>query len=247
MPKYKIIIEYDGTDFHGWQSQKNVTTIQNAIENALFKLTQKEVKINGASRTDAGVHAYGQVAHFNLEKPYELHKIQDGVNHYLKLQNICIINVEEVDENFHARFSAKNKQYVYKILNRVAPPVLLKNKAWHVKYMLDTKAMQEASNYLIGTHDFSSFRAVGCQAISPIKSIDAISVNQINEEIHITLNAKSFLYNQVRIIAGTLYNFGRNKLLPIEMEGIIRSRDRRLAGETAPGHGLYLEKIEYLN
>jgi tRNA pseudouridine38-40 synthase len=107
--------------------------------------------------------------------------------------------------------------------------------------------MQEASNYLIGTHDFSSFRAVGCQAISPIKSIDAISVNQINEEIHITLNAKSFLYNQVRIIAGTLYNFGRNKLLPIEMEGIIRSRDRRLAGETAPGHGLYLEKSEYLN
>ena len=224
-----------------------MTTVQNTIENALFKLTQKEVKISGASRTDAGVHAYGQVAHFNLEKPYELHKIQDGVNHYLKPQKICIINVEEIDENFHARFSAKNKQYVYKILNRVAPPILLKNKAWHVKYALDIKAMQEASNYLIGTHDFSSFRAVGCQAMSPIKSVDSISVKQINEEIHITLNAKSFLYNQVRIIAGTLYNFGRNKLLPIEMKEIISGKNRRLAGETAPGHGLYLEKIEYLN
>ena len=246
MPRYKIIIEYDGTDFHGWQSQKNANTIQSAIEDALSKLTQKEVQIHGSSRTDAGVHANGQVAHFDLEKNYELYTIQNGINQHLSPQKICIVEVEEVDENFHARFSAKTKQYVYKILNRAAPAVLLKNKAWHVKYPLDINAMQQASNYLMGSHDFSSFRAAGCQALSPIKSIDSVCIRSIDNEIYITIQAKSFLYNQVRIIVGTLYEFGKNKFPPEYMEKIIHEKNRRLAGQTAPSHGLYLKTIHYL-
>ena len=245
MPRYKVLIEYDGTDFYGWQSQKNVITIQGEIEKALFKLSQTKVKVYGASRTDKGVHAYGQVAHFDINKDYTTNEIQGAVDYYLKPQKICIIAVEKVDNNFHARFSPKIKQYTYKIINRIAQLALLKNRAWHIKEVLDTNAMTRASNYLVGTYDFSSFRATGCQSSSAVKTIDLISVNKANDEINITFVAKSFLYNQIRIMVGTLRDFGKGKFPPSYMQKIIKARDRKLAGETAPGHGLYLDEISY--
>ena len=245
MPRYKVSIEYDGTGFYGWQSQKNVNTVQNEIEKALFRLSQEKVRIYGASRTDKGVHAYGQVAHFDLAKVYRTYEIQGAVNYYLKRQKICIISIEKISDNFHARFSAKTKQYTYKIINRVAQPTLLKNRAWHIKQPLDVNAMRKASNNLIGTHDFSSFRAVGCQSSSPIKSIDSIYINKVGNEIDITFIAKSFLYNQVRIIVGSLSDFGKNKFPSSYMKKIIEAKDRKLAGETAPSHGLYLDKVFY--
>ncbi len=245
MPRYKVSVEYDGTDFYGWQSQKNANTIQGEIESVLFKLSQEKIKIYGASRTDKGVHAYGQVAHFNIEKNYELCEIQGAVNYYLKPQKICIVKIEKVDDDFHARFSAKTKQYTYKIINRITEPALLKNRAWHIKKTLDVDMMKEASSYLIGIHDFSSFRAVGCQSSSPIKSIDSICIDKTNDEINITFVAKSFLYNQIRIMVGSLSDFGKSKFSPSYMKKIIEAKNRKLAGETAPSCGLYLDKVSY--
>lgn len=202
--------------------------------------------VHSASRTDQGVHAYGQVAHFDMEKIYELHEIQNAVNYHLRPHEICILYVEQVDDKFHSRFSAKTKQYCYKIINRSAPPVLLKNKAWHVRYPLNIDAMKETSAHLLGKHDFSSFRAVGCQAVSPIKTIDSIRLDKKGDEIYITIVAKSFLYNQIRIIVGTLCDFGKNKFPPAYIKTIIEAKNRVLAGETAPGYGLYLEEIFYV-
>ena len=245
MHRYKVLIEYDGVGFYGWQSQKNVNTIQDEIEGALFKLSQEKVRIYAASRTDKGVHAYGQVAHFDLNRDYTTLEVQGAVNYYLKPQKICIITAEKVDGNFHARFASKTKQYTYKIINRVAEPALLKNRAWHIKEELDINAMTNALNYLIGTHDFSSFRAAECQSLSPVKTIDSIRLNKIDNEINIIFIAKSFLYNQIRIMVGSLSDFGKGKFSPSYMKKIIKARDRKLAGITAPSCGLYLDKISY--
>lgn len=245
MLKYKIVIEYEGTNYHGWQNQKDLKTIQGEIENALSKLAQKNINIYGASRTDAGVHAYGQVAHFQLEKYYEIHKIENAINHYLKPEKISIIKIEKVDEEFHARFSNKTKQYVYKIINRKSPLTLYKNRAWHVMTPLNIVNMIKASQYLIGTFDFTSFRSAGCQSHSPLKTINSIKFEQNDNEISILFDAKSFLYNQIRIMAGTLKDFGTKEICPSYMSKIINGKNRKLAGETAPSCGLYLNKISY--
>lgn len=245
LPRYKVLIEYDGTEFYGWQSQKNMSAIQDEVEGALLKLSQEKIRIYGASRTDKGVHAHGQVAHFDINRDYTTFEMQGAVNYYLKPQKVSIIAVEKVNDDFHARFSAKTKQYTYKIINRIAEPTLLKNRAWHIKEELDINAMTNALNYLIGIHDFSSFRAAGCQSLSPVKTIDSIRLNKIDNEINITFIAKSFLYNQIRIMVGTLSDFGKGKFPPSYMKKIIKARDRRLAGITAPSCGLYLDKISY--
>ena len=245
MSKYKIIIEHDGTNFHGWQSQKNLKTIQGEIERALFNLTKNNVNIYGASRTDAGVHAFGQVAHFQLDKLYETNEVKNAINHYLKPEKISIIEIEKVGMEFHSRFSNKTKQYIYKIINRKAPLALQKNRAWHIIPNLNINAMQEASKYLIGTFDFTSFRSTGCQSNSAIKTIDTIEIIKTNDEISIIFSAQSFLYNQIRIMVGTLKDFGIKKICPSYMKVIIDGKNRKLASETAPGYGLYLNKILY--
>ncbi|WPX96017.1 tRNA pseudouridine(38-40) synthase TruA [Candidatus Bandiella euplotis] len=247
MPRYKLVIEYDGTNFHGWQSQKNAITIQGELEIAISNLLKIEVKVQGASRTDSGVHAYGQVAHFDVEKSYDIYRMQNGINYYLRPHKICIVAIEKVDDEFHARFSAKHKQYVYQIINRTAPTVLFENKAWHIKEQLNIYKMQEAAGHLIGTHDFSSFRATGCQAQSPIKTLDSVQIEKVDDQISIKLTAKSFLYNQVRIMVGTLRDFGQEKWSPSHMKAILESKTRALAGQTAPSHGLHLKKIDYLH
>ena len=243
MFKYKIVIEYDGTQFSGWQNQKNTITVQGEIEKALFCLTKQNIKIYGASRTDSGVHAFGQVAHFELNKLYTMNEIQNAINYYLKPNKISIINTERVSDTFHSRFSTKTKQYIYKIINRNSPLTLQKNRAWHIIPTLNLNNIQIASKYLIGTLDFTSFRSTGCQSYSAIKTIESIEFTQNNEEISIIFNARSFLYNQIRIIVGTFKYFGTKKIEPSYMKSIINGKNRKLAGETAPSYGLYLNKI----
>lgn len=245
MLKYKVTIEYEGTKYHGWQRQKNLNTIQGEVETALFKLTKGHVLVYGASRTDAGVHSYGQVAHFEICNNYNIHEIQSAINYYLKPQKISIVNIELVENIFHSRFSKKTKCYIYKIINRKSPLTIQKNLAWHIIPPLDINNMIKASKYIIGTFDFTSFRASGCQSNSPIKTIDSIEIIKNNNEIDLIFIAESFLYNQIRIMVGTLKDFGTKQLNPSYMKEIISAKDRKFAGETAPSCGLYLDKIHY--
>lgn len=261
--RYKITIEYDGRGFSGWQKHKGpegaaCLSIEQQLETALFQLFGKEIILNVAGRTDAGVHAWGQVAHFDLKgKPNSLepYKIMKALNFYLKLQEascpkgeqrIAIVNIKEVGQDFHARFSAKKRHYEYLILNRQAPITIERGLYWQVFTKLNIAKMKEAAQAFIGKYNFNSFRASACQAKNPVKSIDNISIDScpdLTEKISINISARSFLHNQVRIIIGTLVEIGKGKSLNIEE--IIAKEDRRFAGPTAPPHGLYLKRIDY--
>jgi len=245
LPRYKIIIEYNGYNYYGWQKQPGYQAVQGIMEQALYDFSQQKINVYGACRTDAGVHAKAQVAHFDLEKCYSDYTIFNALNFYLKQENISVVAIEKVAVDFHARFSAKKKTYIYKILNRRAPAAIEKYNVWHIPYHLDIEKIQEAANYLIGTNDLTSFRARGCQAASSIKTIEKITVKQRYNNVNITLTAKSFLYNQIRIIVGTLIDFGTGKLYHTEMQKIISAQNRIKAGVTAPAYGLCLEYIHY--
>jgi tRNA pseudouridine38-40 synthase len=245
LPRYKIIIEYNGYNYYGWQKQPEQRTIQSIIEQALYSFSQQKINVHGACRTDAGVHAQAQVAHFDLEKQYDDYTILNALNFYLKQDNISILAIEKMADDFHSRFSAKKKTYFYKILNRQAPAAIEKHQIWHIPYALDVKKIQQAASFLIGTNDLTSFRAQGCQATSPIKTIENITIKRESDQIIISLTAQSFLYNQIRIIVGTLKDFGTGKLYHTEMQRIIAAKDRTQAGMTAPAYGLYLEFISY--
>ena len=245
MPKYKISIEYDGTNFVGWQKQDNGPSIQSSIEEAIKKISSETVNVFGAGRTDSGVHAKEQVAHFNISNKIPLDNIRDGLNQHLRPLPIAILKAEEVNEDFHARFSALLRSYEYLIINRRSPLTLYKNQAWGVFKDLDIANMKEAAINFEGKHDFSAFRSIDCQASSSIKTIDSCKVEKQENYIIIKVTAKSFLHSQVRIIVGTLVDVGRGKILPINIKKIIDSKDRSKAGATAPAHGLYLLKVEY--
>ena len=245
MPKYKIIIEYDGTDFVGWQRQVNGPSIQHSIEKAVETMFSEKISVFGAGRTDSGVHAKGQVAHFNISKDIALDTIRDGLNHFLRPLPISILNAEKVDENFHARFSAQLRSYEYLIINRRSPLTLYKNQAWGIFKQLNFNAMKEAAIHFEGKHDFNGFRSIDCQASSSIKTIESCTVEKNEQYIVINVAAKSFLHSQVRIIAGTLVEVGKGKIKSEEVIKIIESKDRNRAGSTAPAHGLYLLKVEY--
>lgn len=245
MQRYKIKIEYDGTPFVGWQKQAISPSIQEVIETAIQKMIGSEIVLFGAGRTDAGVHATGQVAHFDIRKNFPMDEILGALNHYVKPFPISILSVEEVDNEFHARFSAKSRTYIYKIFNRKAPLALENGRAWHVKEDLDVKSMQEAANYLIGKHDFSSFRSAQCQSKNPIKTIDAIELTKKGEGIQMRIQAPSFLHNQVRIIIGNLRKVGNGSFRPLQIKEILEAKDRTKAAETAPPDGLYLVEVKY--
>lgn len=245
MNRYKIIIEYDGTNYVGWQGQKGKESIQETIENAIYKLSGEKVELMASGRTDTGVHALGQVAHFDLKKSFRPFQIMMGLNDHLMKSSIAIVASEQVDENFHSRFKAKMRHYRYDILNRRARAVLLANRVWQIPYELDIEKMKIAAKYLIGKHDFSSFRDAQCQASSPVKTIDNIKIEQNNNLISITISAKSFLQHMVRNIVGTLVLVGGNKIAPEEMEKILLAKDRKKSGPNAPACGLYLLKIDY--
>lgn len=241
--RYKITIEYDGTNFAGWQKQNHENSIQQTIERAIYKFSQQKVTLYGSGRTDAGVHAIAQVAHFDLIKEFDCFKVQNAINHHLKKSTISITQVVVVDESFHARFSAIKRYYKYRIINRKSPLALDKLRAWCVFQQLNVDNMKLAAKALIGTHNFNSFRSTNCQAKNPIKTIDTIEIINTNELIEIYVSARSFLHNQVRIIVGTLKEVGINQHLDIS--NILHAQDRTSAGITAPPHGLYLIQVDY--
>ena len=244
MHNYKIIIEYDGTNFVGWQQQDNGKSIQSSIQEALVKLTGEKVTIFGAGRTDAGVHAYGQVASFNLNKKIETDVIRDGLNQHLRPLPIAVQKAQIVDENFHARFSAKKRWYEYKIINRRPPLTIDLNRAWCVYKNLDIEKMKIESSAFLGKHDLNAFRSAHCQSKNSVKTIDSVSIKNKGEEIIFEVSAKSFLHSQVRIMIGTLVDIAKGNINQTVVD-IINSKQREIAGQTAPAHGLYLKKIEY--
>lgn len=243
--RYKLTIEYDGTSFCGWQRQQSGLSIQQIIEDALKIILKTETTLYGSGRTDAGVHALSQVAHFDSEQSIESYKLRESLNALVRPHPISIKSVEIVDENFHARFSAKKRTYIYRILNTPYPPTLEKNRVWWYKYPLDEKKMHQAAQLLIGKHDFSTFRASECQAKSPVKTIDSISIKKQGEEIIMTITARSFLHHQVRNIIGTLTLVGSEKWTLSDFKKALESCDRRAGGPTAPAEGLYFQHIEY--
>jgi len=245
MGHYKIVIEYDGNGYYGWQEQEELPTIQGAIQDAIFQFCGERVIVHGAGRTDAGVHALAQVAHFHLIRDSSPDEVLSALNHFLQHTKITILSSELVDSDFHARFSAKYRSYIYTIINRKAHLTHDKGYAWHVIDYLDTSLMQAGAEYLIGNHNLESFRASSCQAHSARRSIEKLQVTRDGSEVKISITAKSFLHNQVRIIVGTLRKIGNGSWSSTKIPEIISARRREAAGPTAPSCGLYLSAVDY--
>lgn len=245
MPRYSCIIEYEGTDYHGWQKQNDCPSIQQSLIEAIEKFCGQKVDVIASGRTDAGVHAIAQVAHFDLNKNHPIEKVMGAINFHLRPQPISVIDCKVVDENFHARFSANKRYYVYRIINRRAPLVLESNRAWHVAVPLNVSLMEDAAKVLIGRHDFSSFRDSHCQAKSPVRTLDNISINKSGDLVEINIDAQSFLHHMVRIIVGTLKLVGEGKWNKGDLVEALESKKREFAGPTAPACGLYFEKVDY--
>ena len=271
--RYKITIEYDGTSLLGWQEQLDGPSVQNYLQRALSCFTPQEetndaplsdeeyedastgrrlqktnkIIVSGAGRTDAGVHATAQVAHFDLKEDLVDWKLREAINARLREMEapVSVIAVEKVGNDFHARFSARGRGYLYRILNRRAPAVLEKNRVWWVPVPLDVEKMREGASYLIGHHDFSSFRAAACQAKSPVKTLDRLDIEVRGEEIHFIVEARSFLHHQVRNMVGTLKMVGDGHLHPEDVKRILEAKNRAAAGVNAPACGLYLTKVVY--
>ena len=245
MHRYKLIVEYDGTPFCGWQRQEGVLTVQQCLEEAVQPLTKDLVTMSGAGRTDAGVHALGQVAHFETGKNLDVFRIQECMNAHLVDYPISVLSVEQVRSDFHSRFSAVERFYIYKIVNRRSKLALDINRAWKILRPIDAKRMNNIAQILVGKHDFSAFRAKGCQASSPVKTLNSISVERFCDQIIVKLAAKSFLYHQVRNIVGSLQKVGVGEWTEEKFQAVFNSRDRSLAAATAPACGLYFWKIRY--
>ncbi len=245
--RYKLTIEYDGSNILGWQRQKDGPSVQEYLETVLEKLSGIKSEIAGAGRTDAGVHALGQVAHMDFDTNMESWKIREAFNAHLRQlgAKVSIIDVEEVADDFHARFSAQGRGYIYRIFNRRAASVLLENRVWWVPVKLDIELMRQGAQYLLGHHDFTSFRAAACQAKSPIKTLDKLDIIKQGDEIIFTVEARSFLHHQVRNMVGTLKMVGEGKLSPDDVKRILDAKNRSAAGVTAPAEGLYLAKVMY--
>jgi tRNA pseudouridine38-40 synthase len=243
--RFKLTIEYDGSNFVGWQRQDNGASVQGALEEAIFKLAGEISVVTGAGRTDAGVHAMAQVAHFDLTKEFTADKIRDGLNHYLRPSAVSVLLAEITAPDFHARFSATGRHYFYRLLCRRAPPVLDHKRVWHVMRNLDAEAMHEGAQHLIGQHDFTTFRSSECQAKSPLKTLDRLDVRRAGDEIHIEAGARSFLHNQVRSMAGSLKLVGEGKWKPSDMARALHAKDRAQCGPVAPPDGLYLVGVDY--
>jgi tRNA pseudouridine38-40 synthase len=245
MPRYKLIIEYDGGPFVGWQRQKNGRTVQEAIEEAITAFGRGRVTLKGAGRTDAGVHALGQVAHVDLAKTWPAETVRDAVNAHLRPEPISILSVEAVPDDFDARFSARKRHYLYRIADRRAPLALDRDRAWSVPTRLDADAMHAAAQSLVGKHDFTTFRAAECQAKSPVKTLDRLDVSRHGDEIAVRATARSFLHNQVRSMVGTLKKVGEGRWSAKEVAAALAARDRARSGPVAPAHGLYLVAVDY--
>ena len=250
--KYALLIEYDGNGLVGWQKQDEGVSVQGSLEKAAKSIFNEKFEIQGSGRTDAGVHALGQVAHIYLPKNHKLTSkhpfyIISAFNALLKDTKIRVVSAKNVKSEFNARFSAVKRFYKYRILCRAAPPGLEKGKVWHIRQKLDLKLMKEGIKHILGQHDFTSFRTIKCQAKSPIRTLDEITFANEGDEVIIRFKAKSFLHSQVRIIVGTIVKIGDKSWDPEQIKKILHAKDRSLAGPTAPADGLYLEKVDYPN
>lgn len=246
MPRYKLTIEYDGTAYAGWQRQRNGLAIQEVIEMALAKINGSPVKIQGAGRTDAGVHALGQAAHADLARPWRTDSLRDALNAHMRPAPIAILETKAVLETFDARFSAIQRNYLYRIINRRSPLTLGLDRAWLVKRKLDAEAMNDAAQTLLGRHDFTTFRAAECQAASPMRTLEKLNVTRANGHvIEIRASARSFLHHQVRSMVGSLEHVGSGRWALADLRAALDARDRRRCGVVAPAAGLYLVSVDY--
>ena len=247
MPRYRLLVEYDGTPYVGWQRQDNGASVQGALEKAVRSLTGETVSIRGAGRTDSGVHAVGQVAHVDLARTWDGPKLRNALNAHLGMagERVSVLAAAAVPDAFDARFSAIRRHYLYRILNRPSPLSLEKNRAWWVPKTLDAEAMHAAAQRLVGQHDFTSFRSVHCQAASPVRTLDRLDVSRSGELIEIRATAQSFLHNQIRSFAGTLKLAGEGKWTADDVQAVLEARDRKACGPVAPPDGLYFLQVDY--
>tara|TARA_R110000868_G_scaffold73117_17_gene212467 strand:- start:3273 stop:4076 length:804 start_codon:yes stop_codon:yes gene_type:complete len=245
MPRYKLTIEYDGAGYSGWQRQPGRSSIQASLEEAVHKFCGEEPVIRGAGRTDAGVHALAQVAHLDLSVAHTADKVRDALNFHLKREQIAILAAARVEDDFDARFSAVWRHYLYRIQSRRAPSILNRGRVWWVPRPLDAVAMHDAAQRLAGHHDFTTFRATDCQAKSPVKTLDQITVETVGVEVHIRVSALSFLHNQIRSFAGSLKLVGEGRWAAEDLQAALDARNRRACGPVAPPWGLYLQQVDY--
>lgn len=245
MPRYKLLIEYDGSPFWGWQYQDKGPSVQGALEDAVKAMTGQDVRVNGAGRTDAGVHALGQVAHIDLTKDYRADRVRDALNAHLRPHPIGVLSAEIVPDTFDARFSAIKRHYIYRIVNHRANLALKAGQAWRVPRQLDAEAMHDAAQVLLGKHDFTTFRDTECQAKSPEKTLDTLDVTRNGDEVNITTSARSFLHSQVRSMVGSLVWVGHGRWTAQDLRSALEARDRTACGPVAPPDGLYLVRVEY--
>lgn len=245
MPRYKLTLEYDGRPFCGWQVQDNGPSVQGALERAAHALCGEAVRVHGAGRTDAGVHALGQVAHLDLPKAYRADRVRDALNAYLRPHPIAVLKAEPVADDFEARFSATRRHYLYRIVNRRADLAIDLGRAWRVARRLDSDAMHAAAQVLVGRHDFTTFRDTECQAKSPLRTLDALDVARDGDEIAITTSARSFLHSQVRSMVGSLMWVGEGRWTAADLAAALAARDRAACGTVAPPEGLYLVRVDY--
>ncbi len=247
MPRYRLTLEYDGRGLVGWQRQANGPSVQAALEAAVTAFSGESATVYGAGRTDAGVHALGQVAHLDLERDWPAATVMNAVNFHLKPARIAVLDCAIAEPEFHARFSATGRRYRYRIVNRTAPLALERGRAWVRHRALDAEAMHRAAQHLVGRHDFTTFRAVHCQAKSPCKTLDRLDVRRDGDQVLVMAEARSFLHNQVRAMVGTLVQVGESKWAVDDVAAALAAHDRSACGPTAPPDGLYLVGVSYSN
>ena len=245
MPRYRLDLEYDGGPYKGFQAQADLPTVQGSIERAVRAFCGETLRLQAAGRTDTGVHALHQVVHIDLARDWKPEVVRDALNAHLVPEPIAVIDASVAPVDFHARFSAKGRRYLYRIANRMAPPALQKRRVWHLKKRLDVAAMTEAASALIGQHDFTTFRDVDCQAKTPVKTLDEARIWREGEEVRLAFAARSFLHRQVRSMTGSLAEVGAGRWTPADLKDALEAKDRTACGQVAPADGLYLAGVEY--
>jgi len=243
--RWRLTIEFDGGPFMGWQRQGHGPSVQQTLEEALQRMTGEQAQVIAAGRTDAGVHALAMAAHVDVERELTPHRLREGLNALVRAHPVSVLEVETVADDWHARFSCVGRRYLYRILSRRAPPALDAGRVWHIALPLDVEKMREGAAYLIGRHDFTTFRSAQCQSDSPVKTLDRLEVGQVGEEIHVTAAARSFLHHQVRSMVGCLAMVGRGQWTPDDMRRALETKDRAALGFNAPPDGLYFVEAVY--
>jgi len=245
MPRYRLTLEYDGGPYAGFQAQAGLPTVQGAVETAIKGFCGQDVRIAAAGRTDSGVHATGQVVHVDLDKHWPAATVMNALNAHMVREAVAVLDCVAVPDDWHARFSATGRRYLYRILNRPGRPALLAGQVWHVRKPLDAGAMDEAAKVLVGHHDFTTFRDLACQSKSPVKTLDVARITRVGEEVQLVFEARSFLHRQVRSMAGTLAEVGLGRWTTGDVAGALSARDRQACGPVAPSDGLYLTGVSY--